>query len=424
MNLWKHQQALIDLNPKKWLLAWECGTGKTLAMLSLINKNQQQGGAIYKCLIICPKSIKEQWEEIIDDYCEGKDDWRSSYTVMTKEEFKSWVINTKKPEKYSRLIIDEAHHQSGVKLNPKQDSMMFKTMYAYVQYAKSEYIYLATATPYLSTPLNILSYGLILGRQYENNNWNRWTFRKRFFYSFNIGKRKIWQPKKDIKEDMADLVSKLGNTVSMEDTLTDTMMPEQLFQQEYFELTKEQKKAIDNIEEEGIVRWTKVHQICGGTLKGDGYVDDQLYKSEKYARLKELIEENDKMIVVCRYNNEIKALQELVTGDKKALVINGATKNKKALCDEAEASERAVVFIQASTSEGYELPSYPLMVFYSYDFSLKNYIQVIGRIHRRDKLKRNVYKSLIVKNTIDEHVYKSIKNKEDFQIEIYNNNNK
>jgi len=210
----------------------------------------------------------------------------------------------------------------------------------------------------------------------------------------------------------------------MEDTLEDTQMPEQIYQEEYFDLTKEQKDAIDNLTEEGIARWTKIHQICSGTLKSDGYSEDKIFKSEKRDRLKEIIGQNDKVVVVCRYNNEINNLQELISGDKKVFVINGATKDKTSVYKEAEASNKAVVFIQAHTSEGYELPSFPLMVFYSYDFSLKNYVQVKGRIHRRNKLKRNIYKSLIVRKTIDEDVYKNIQNKRDFDISEYANNKK
>ena len=33
-SLWKHQQDLVDKDPKKHLLAFECGTGKTLTAFS------------------------------------------------------------------------------------------------------------------------------------------------------------------------------------------------------------------------------------------------------------------------------------------------------------------------------------------------------------------------------------------------------
>ncbi len=73
-----------------------------------------------------------------------------------------------------------------------------------------------------------------------------------------------------------------------------------------------------------------------------------------------------------------------------------------------------------SCSEGYELPTFPLMVFYSYDFSLKNYIQMLGRIQRINAIKKNVYLSLVVKDSIDSDVFTSLKKKEDFDIAIYN----
>lgn len=421
-KLWKHQQALVDLNPKKWLLAWDMGIGKTITALTLVKNNQQKGGAIYKCLIVCPKSLKEQWQANVDEFIPQNDSgWKKAYTVMSKEEFKKWILETKKPEKYSRLIVDEIHTICGMNLNPKQDSMLFKTMYAYIEYAKPEYIYLLTGTPYTSSPLSILALGLFLGRDKVNKNWSRWVFKKRFFYSFNIGRRKVWQPKKNLASAMNELINKLGNIVSLEDTLTDESVPEQLFTVKYFDLTKEQKDAIKDLTEEGIARWSRQLQIESGTLKSDGYEDNKFFKNEKLEYIKTLLDKYDKFVIVCKYNLEIEMIKEVIK-DHEVFVLNGKTKNKFEECNKAEASDKAVVLIQANTSMGFELPSYSPMVFYSRDFSLVNGEQMIKRILRKNKLKRNLYINLVIgdKKSTDYHVYKNIFiYKRDFQWKLY-----
>jgi hypothetical protein len=60
------------------------------------------------------------------------------------------------------------------------------------------------------------------------------------------------------------------------------------------------------------------------------------------------------------------------------------------------------------------------MIFYSVAFDLKNYLQMQWRIHRANHLKNNLYISLVVADTIDEDVHKTLSNKMDFHIELYN----
>ena len=289
---------------------------------------------------------------------------------------------------------------------------MFKSLVYYIKVHRPEYIYLLTATPYLSTPFNIWALGNILGL-----NWNWWRFKQKFFYDVRMGARTIPMVRANIEPEIAALVNQLGNTVRMDECVD---IPEQVFETEYFDLTTEQKKAIDNLTDiQAIVRWTKIHQICGGSLKGDGYVPDAQYKSEKLARAIDLAREHKKIIFVCRYNIEIKMLYDSISKFKQVKIINGDTKDKHSVVNSCNSEEDIAVLINASCSEGYELPSFPLLVFYSYSFSLKDYLQIIGRIQRINNIKKNVYLSLIVKDTIDADVYKCIQKKQDFDIAIY-----
>jgi superfamily II DNA or RNA helicase len=399
MRLYRHQREIIENAPKKHLLAWGTGTGKSLACIKL---SELYG--IHNVLVICPKSIKEQWRSEIRKFAYE----HRLFTVKTKEEFKrDWKDLTK----FRKIIIDEAHHFSGYK------SQLHKTLIKYININKPEQIYLATATPYLSTIWNIYSLGKILGFDWK---WHKW--RRYFFHEVQMGRRTIPQEKRQIdgvpmEKIVADIINnKLGGSVKLEDCID---VPKQTFLTEKFDLTKEQLNGMESIEDVNhIVYWTKCHQIGGGTLKSDGYIEDQFFQCEKLNRVLELCKENKKLVIVCRYNNELDLLESKIK-NKKVIKINGQTKDRSSAVVEADFLQDCVVLVNAACSEGYELPTFSMMVFYSYDFSLKNYIQMLGRIQRINNLKKNVYISLINRDSIDEDVYKSIQRKENFDIEIY-----
>ena len=394
LKLYHHQSELVAKNPTKWLLAHGTGTGKTVTAIKLADNNP--------CLtvVVCPKQVREKWGDEIKQWSR----YPHHYTVISKEKFRK-EHGILKP--YGCIILDEAHFFGGV------SSQMTKHMRAYIRKHDPLYVYLLTATPYLSTPWNIYSYAILLGRK-----WGYVAFKRTFFYDVRMGKRVISMPKPKMQKQVATLVKRLGNAISLQDCID---VPEQTYLTEYFDLTKEQKQAIDAIEEtQHIVRWTKTHQICGGTLKGDEYVASQKFKSEKMKRVIELIKENPKIAVVCRYNHEIEVLKKMVSKFCPVVVLNGKTKYKEEAVRVVHNANRMCILVNAAVSEGYSLETVPIMVFYSYDFSLKNYIQMQGRLLRINALKKNVYISLVVRGTIDEDVFKNVTiNKKDFQIKIY-----
>jgi superfamily II DNA or RNA helicase len=391
-TLYPHQQELINKNPKKHLLAWGTGTGKTLTAITLAKNNNVDS------LVICPKSLVNQWNEQVPD----------GWLVLSKEQFKK---RHREIKNYNCIIFDEFHYAGNHK------SQITKALISYVKNYNVEFIYGLTATPYLSSIWNIYSYGIIFGK-----NWSWYSWSEKYFVKIKMGHRSIPIAKSVIdgnplEKEVSTLVNNLGSTVSLNDCF---YVPDQIFQVEKFDLTSEQKKAIkDNWDILPIVNYTRVAQICGGSLLGDGYTDDKFFKSEKLDRVLDLIKEHKKLIVVCHFNNEIDVISSKVK-NKKIYIIRGDVKNRHEVVKQAESNDNCVVLINGACSEGYELPSFPIMVFYSYDFSLKNYIQILGRIQRAGHIKKNVYISLVVKNTIDEDIYTSVAVKKmDFQLQIY-----
>ena len=401
LKLWKHQQELVDQSPSKWLLCHDTGTGKTRTAIELAFKNSKL------VLIICPKSVKEKWKrEIILLIFDVSITW----LVLTKEEFRrDW-------EKVSVLtdtiIVDEAHHFS------TYSSQMSKNLLKFITKVQPKFIWLLTATPMRREPLNIWTLARYLGYR-----WPFMAFRSKYYAPMYMGPRLIWKPKEDIQEEISFLIDKIGNTVRIDECAD---IPDQTYETEYIPLTNRQRTAVKRIEEEettAIVRFSKIHQIEQGNLKGDEYTKDATIENLKNERVLELCESADKVAVFCRYNLQIDNLRSLLEKklkNKPVYVIRGETKDRDALTLEIEKQKQCVVLINSAVAEGYELPSVSLIVFASMSFSYVDYKQSCGRFVRLNKLSKKVYIHLITAgDSIDQAVYKAIQNKQSFDIAIY-----
>ena len=392
--LYQHQKDLLALNPNKYLLVWDCGTAKTRASIELVEQKT------YDVLVIVPKALVANWHREIGLWSNGN----TSYNVMSKENFKKHAPTLRR---YDGVIIDEAHFFSGMK------SGFSKFMIAYLATHNISYLYLLTATPFLSKPWNVFRLAQIMG-----HSWNYWNFEQEFFYRVPMGHKMIPMLRPNMQDRLAEYVERLGKPVRMDDAVD---VPESNFTSEYFEMNKKQKKVLaESYDANPLVRIVREHQICGGTLKGDEFVDSQIFKVDKRERVCDLAEEHDKLIVVCRYNLEIDALEDaLSSSGRKVYVIRGETKDRDGVLQDARNQDKFVLLVNASCSEGWECPEVSFMVFYSYSFSLKDYIQMLGRIQRINKLGKRTYLSLVTKSSVDEEVINCILNKESFHEKIY-----
>lgn len=394
MEHYQHQLEVLQKNPDKYLFAWGCGCGKTKSAIELVEQKT------FDVLVIVPKALVANWHRQIEQWSNGN----TAYCVMTKENFKKYVREIRR---YDAVIVDEAHFFSGMK------SQMSKALLWYLKAGDIDYVYLLTATPFLSKPWNVYRLAQMMGVY-----WNYRQFESEFFYNVNMGGRMVPMLKPDMEDHLADYVKELGEPVSMDEAVD---VPDSNFDVEYFDLNAKQKKMMKGeYDPNPLTRFTREHQICGGTIKGDEFTQSEIFKVDKRERVLDLTEEHDKLIVVCRYNLEIDALEDLL-GSKgiKTYVIRGDTKDRDGVLQDARKQDKFVLIVNASCSEGWECPEVSTMVFYSYDFSLKNYIQMLGRVQRINKVGKRTYLSLITKGTVDEEIFNCILKKESFHSHIY-----
>lgn len=400
VNLYAHQQKMVDKSPDKHLLAFSTGTGKTITAISLVNGKEDCDAV----LVVCPKTNVVQWAREIEKYvAEGM-----YVSVMSKEEFKKQV---KYLDRYDAVIVDEAHYFAGM------TSQLAKSLFWYMKKWDIKYRYLCTATPYLSSPLNIFTLAKHLG--YD---WNYVNFKHKFFYEINMGGRVIPQLRPDMEGEVAKLVQLIGTTVDMKEV---AIVPEQSHDMELITLTEEQSAAIGEVfDPQFIVRWTKKHQIENGfqymgKFNKDGLLET--YENNKVARLVELARTEPKIIIVCRYKAQIQYYADKIgrkLDEKPIYILDGNTKDKQSCIDGANSEKTCVLLVQASCSAGYELPTFRTMVFASMSFSYVDYKQMIGRNLRINHLEENKYLHLVAEG-VDMDVYKCIMKKEDFSMAIY-----
>lgn len=272
---YKHQEDILEQNPKYYGLFFEMRLGKTRAAIELAEKNGNS------CLVIVPKSLVINFNDEIKKWSNKK---YYKWLVVSKETFRrDW-------DKYKDLdgvIIDEAHNFSGYQ------SQLHKNFVKYCKKNKPKFVYLLTGTPYRSSPYNAYALAKCVGK---NINWRDFT--DKCFNMVRMGSRLIPVERKNAKDISEKLLKSIGKFVKMEDVIDD--LPEKIFTNEYFDLTAEQKKAIDDIiDVEPIIRYSKECQITGGTLKGNEYAFNAFYKSEKIDRAVELANENKKIAIVC-----------------------------------------------------------------------------------------------------------------------------
>ena len=399
--LYAHQKNFLTKTLDKSALVWSCGTGKTRTAIEWAIKGiEKLPYSDYPLLIICPKALKTNWK---NEYI--KANFPTTPLILTKEEFRR---DAHKLEKYDQVIVDEVHMGF---LTPLWKSQMSKALKKYLEIHKVDRVLLLSATPYTSSPWNVYNLAWLIG-----HHWNWRMFRLKYFFDVRMGPRIIPMAKKGCEKELALQVKKIADVVDIHDIMD---VPLQFHAEpEYFSLNREQDSAIEDAYDPlPIVRYTKEHEIEQGVILDD--LSSRTIPCDKMERLKALVEENPKIAIVCRYNAQIDAVAEALS-EYNPFIIRGATKDRHSICEQCEASKKAVVLIQADCAEGYQLPSFPLCVFASQSYSYVKWEQICGRFLRMDKPSRTTFLYLLTEgDSIDQAVYNAVKKKEDFKIELF-----
>lgn len=136
--------------------------------------------------------------------------------------------------------------------------------------------------------------------------------------------------------------------------------------------------------------------------------------TEKADTLKDLLDDVQKetshVVVFCRFTRDVERVLELVHG---AYRFDGKVSARKR--EETRLKWRAgggVLVVQIAVSEGIELETANVCVFYSLDYRLINYLQARDRLHRIGQRNKVTYYHLLAQGTVDMEIYDTLGRKE------------
>ena len=175
----------------KFILADDMGLGKTTSTVIAALET-----GVNKILIVCPASLKINWEREIQNYTnrtisiiEGKN-WQSAdFIIVNYDILKNFHEYKKKDtilmnENFDLIVVDEAHYISN------SQAKRTKLLNDIIQ--KIGKVWLLSGTPMTSRPINY--YNLLnLVDSPVAHNWMAYAIRYCEGYQFSVGNKKVWK---------------------------------------------------------------------------------------------------------------------------------------------------------------------------------------------------------------------------------------
>lgn len=370
VTLKPHQAAFVKRNPDKAILAHGTRTGKTYT-IAFWAKNR----AKTKFVLACPKRIKDQWVRDLK-LCGTK-----NVTVVSKEELKKTDLS-----KFNGFIFDEAHHlASGLYEKPSQ---LTAYVYGWLREHPDYPVLLATATPIASKPANLHTLATLTGIPW---NWKKYQAHLYNFVRRPYAPFPFWEAKPEWRTLIQPLAKEVLDIVLLSDIMD---VPEQKHTVVTVLLKPETIKEIKefaslNPSEE----WYGKHQLA--------------QRKEKLDKVRDLSEGESKVIVVCRYTDQLNYYATELAKDREVFVLDGHTKDPGAIIKAAHESTECYFLMQSECAEGFRGDSFSVMIFASLSHRTVSLQQAYGRMLHLDKQSGNQYWYLIADEK-DREIYERV----------------
>ena len=416
----EHQKVAIEklLANDRYILADDMGLGKTT---SAIIASMESGAK--KVLIICPASLKINWQREIENYSdkkvlivEGKK-WGSTFdyyiinydiiknyhsieSVDIGEEIRQPILK----EKFDLVIIDEAHMIS----NPT--AQRTKLINDIVE--KIPKVWLLSGTPMTSRPINYYNILKIVHSPIALN-WQSYVKRYCGGYQFTVNGKKIWNTGgatnldelrertknlvlRRMKTDILDLPDKIITPIFLD--LKSTFYDEEL--EDFMRITNENK----NKESLSITinRLMKVRQVIA--------YEKVEYTSEIIDRC---LEQGKKVIVFTNFTMTLDMLHEKYK--KNSVVLDGRMSKEKRQqsVDRFQSEDKIKIFISniIAGGVGITLTAAEAVIMNDLSFVPAHHSQAEDRAFRYGQKKNVIVYYPIFENTMEKIVYNILNKK-------------
>ena len=406
----EHQKIAIEslLKNKKYILADDMGLGKTT---STIIAALETGAK--KVLIICPATLKINWEREIQLYskkttyiCEGKNfTGDADFVIMNYDIIKNFH-DSKKPKEsqilnsgFDLVIIDEAHYIQNVQA---QRTKLINDLVKNI-----ERLWLLTGTPMTSRPINYFNL-LSLVDSPVAKNWMAYVVRYCSGYQFKVGPRKVWNVMgasnleelrdrtsstvlRRLKEDVLDLPEKIITPVYLrlrsrryEEVMGDYY--------NWYERNPEESKNLS-------IQFTKLTEVR------------QVIAEEKTQHTIELaenfIEQDKKVIIFCNFTKSLETIVEHF--GKAAVRLDGQMSKvqRQDAVDRFQEDEKVKVFVGniKAAGVGITLTAAEAVIMNDLSFLPSDHSQAEDRAYRYGQKNNVLVYYPIFENTIEGIIY-------------------
>ncbi len=459
--------SLLEKNPN-YALLMEMGTGKSKVIID-DSANSFFRGEITALIVIAPNGVHQNWitdeipthlpmepEQFLSMCWQSNDTKarikeRADFANDISKKFKIVAINAEAlvTDKYQKFIaqlmknnycsiaVDEVNK---IMKNPKAKRTKYILKLAKLFLNKIISKRILTGTPVTQSPFDmfapfafldesILGFKTFTGFKYNYGIFKRMEYKGRKAFDQCVGYKNVEQLGKDIKPHSYRVLKK--------DCLD---LPEKIFEKIYVELSTEQRKIYNKLKKEFVVeiknkigevgyiespmaltRILRLQQITGGFVPVDEIQNVRMEKfipNPKVSMVKEIIEglpADEKVIVWCRFVEEIKAIRGLL-GNSALLYYGDVSSADRGVAKDRFQNDSEIKILianQACAGLGLTLTAASTVIYFSNDFSFANRKQSEDRCHRIGQKKNVTYIDLVSPNTVDEKILKALRSKKD-----------
>ena len=415
----EHQKVAIEklLANNKFILADDMGLGKTTAAVIA----SMESGA-KKVLIVCPASLKINWDREIKNYTDRKvlivegRKWGSTfdYYIINYDILKNYHTTEKSEdsddykllvnEKFDLAIVDEAHYVSNSTAN--------RTRLLNDVLETIPRVWLLTGTPMTSRPINYFNLLKIVDSPLTLN-WQSYVRRYCKGYQFTVGNRKVWNTSgasnldelrertksyvlRRMKTDILDLPEKIVTPVFVE--LSSKMYDEEL--EEFTRISN------DNKDKETLSvtlnRLMKIRQLIA-------------YEKIPYTCeiIDKCLDQGKKVIVFTNFTMSLDMLHEKYK--KNSVILNGSMskEKKQESVDRFQNEDKVKIFISniIAGGVGITLTAGEVVVMNDLSFVPAHHSQAEDRAYRYGQKNSVLVYYPVFENTVEKIIYNILQKK-------------
>ena len=411
-----HQKEAIEklTGSRRFILADDMGLGKTT---STIIAALETGAK--KILIICPASLKINWEREIANYtdrsvyiAEGKKfSTESDFVIVNYDILKNFHDPKDKDNsllfksEFELVVLDEAHMVSNAQ------AQRTKIINSYVKTIKR--VWLLTGTPMTSRPMNYYNLLNIIESPVAQN-WMAYAIRYCQGYQFTAGNRKVWnvtgasnldelrdrtskQILRRLKEEVLDLPDKIITPVYL-----------RLKSKEYEDLMGEYYEWFDKNSNESsslTVQFSKLMKVR------------KVISNEKVKQtiefVENIIEQGKKVIIFTNFTDTLQTIYQHF--GKQAVYLDGSCNKvqRQFAVDQFQDNEKITVFVGnlKAAGVGLTLTSAEAVIMNDLSFVPAEHAQAEDRAYRYGQKNNVLVYYPLFENTIEGAVYDILNHK-------------